>query len=98
MFGSAYGGASQRPPKAPIDLIIRCECTLEELYLGCMKRLTYEREVLGLDEKSTKKKSDNMEFEIKPGYSEGTVLRFPGRGNEACCYPTCIKRRFSKYS
>lgn len=89
MFGSAYGGLSQKERKKPNDLMVTCECTLEELYIGCMKTINYERFVLGLDGKSPKKSNDSIEVEIKPGYSKSTVLRYSGRGNEHHCYPTC---------
>ena len=89
MFGSAYGGATQKPPRAPDDLPVPCECTLEELYAGCMKGLSCERLVLGLDGKSTKKKVETFEVEVKPGHGQDSVLRFAGRGHEAQAYPTC---------
>lgn len=92
MFGSAYGGAGQKPASAPDDLTVACECTLEELYMGCIKKLTYERSVLGLDGKSAKKKVETMDVEVKPGHSQSTVIRHPGKGNEAYAYPTCKRR------
>ena len=89
MLGSAYGGAAHKPPKAPDDLTVTCECTLEELYMGCMKKVAYETEVLALDGKTTKKKPGNIEIEIKPGQSADRVIRFVGKGNEGYSYPTC---------
>lgn len=90
MFGSAYGGANQPFPPKPNDLVVNCECTLEELYEGCMKKVNYERNVLGLDGKSNKPQKQEMEVEIKPGYQEGEIMRFPGKGHESCGYSNCI--------
>ncbi len=89
MLGSAFGGSSQKPPKAPDDLTVICECTLEELYMGCMKKVEYERNVLGLDGKTTKKSAESIEVEIKPGQASDSIIKFPGKGHEAYSYPTC---------
>jgi len=89
LYGSAYGGAGQKPLRAPDDLTVTCECTLEEMYIGCMKKLSYERLALGIDGKSTKKMPETLEIEIKPGYSQETIIKLAGKGNEAYSYPTC---------
>ncbi len=75
---------------APDDLTVTCECTLEEMYLGCTKKLKYERAVLGLDGKSARKTREEIDIEIKPGHSSAHILRFAGKGNEGYSYPTCI--------
>jgi DnaJ-class molecular chaperone len=79
------GMGGQRPE----DLVVGCECTLEELYMGCMKRLSYTRTVLNQDGKTPKKQDQTFDVEIKPGHGAGSVLRFVGRGNEGYSYPTC---------
>ena len=89
MFGSAYGGTGRSPASPPVDLVISCECTLDELYMGCLKKLQFERLVLGLDGKSTRKQNDEIEVEIRPGYSDGEKLTFNGNGNEGFEYPNC---------
>ena len=96
LFGSAYGGLGQKPSKAPDDLTVMCECTLEELYMGCMKKLSYERLTLGLDGKSTKKSAEVIDVEIKPGLAHDNIIKFVGRGNEAYSYPTC-KRSLNEF-
>jgi len=92
MFGSAYGGAGQNMKRPPEDLVVESECTLEELYMGCIKKVNLERLVLGLDGKSLKKQRDEIEVEIKPGYSNGDQLRFKEKGNEGYEYPNCNPR------
>jgi DnaJ-class molecular chaperone len=89
LFGSAYGGSGQKPSKSPDDLTVMCECTLEELYMGCMKKLSYERTILGLDGKSTKKSQESIDVEIKPGHAQDNIIKYVGKGNEAYSYPTC---------
>ena len=54
-----------------------------------MKKLTYDRIVLGLDGKSQKKASQTIEVEIKPGQTCARLIKFPGKGNEGYSYPTC---------
>ncbi len=90
MFGSAYGGARQKSLAAPKEAVINCPCTLQELYVGCTKHLEYEREVLGIDQRSTRRGAEARDVVIKPGYSQSSVLRFPKMGNEAAFYPACI--------
>ncbi len=88
--GSLYAGATQRPPQAPDDLTVSCECTLEELYMGCTKKIVYDRMALGLDGKSTKSVHETFDLEVKPGSQQGQILRFIKKGNEAYSYPACI--------
>ena len=90
LYGSAFGGSGQKPPRAPEDLTVSCECTFEELYMGCLKKLSYERLVLGLDGRSTKNVPETIEIEIKPGQSPENMIKLVGKGNEGYSYPTCI--------
>ena len=48
-----------------------------------MKRVTYHRLVLLHDGKTAKERSEEVNVEVKPGYSEKTVLTFANKGNEA---------------
>jgi DnaJ family protein B protein 13 len=50
LFGSAYGGANQKLPTKPKDVTVTIDCTLKELYNGCLKTFEYEREVLNFHE------------------------------------------------
>lgn len=83
MFGDAYGGKNQPLVSEPQDIIITLECTLYELYNGCLKKIEFEREVLTHDGRTTKLLKEEMNIEVKPGFSELTVLDFPSKGNEA---------------
>jgi len=89
LFGSAFGGANHKDTNVPLEKTIECDCSLEELYNGCEKQMTYTREVLGLDGRSTRSVIENVTLNIKPGFGKQTTMRFPHKGNEACNYPTC---------
>ncbi len=70
MFGDAFGGQSYPQTPAPADIEINLECTLHEFYNGCLKRIEFDREVLQHDGKTTKPQREEMNIEVKPGYSE----------------------------
>ena len=82
-FGSAYGGQKQslkaNLPPIKIDL----ECTLEELYNGCVKNVKYNKNVLAFDQRTTQNKETSIDVEIFKGYAKNTIIEFKGKGNEA---------------
>lgn len=83
LLGDAFGGKNQPILPAPKEIEISLECTLHELYNGCLKKVSYEREVLLYDGKSTRSQKEEISVEVKPGFSEKTVLTFASKGNEA---------------
>ena len=83
LLGDAYGGKSQPLLPAPEDITVTLECTLHELYNGCLKRVIYDRNVLMHDGKTTKEQREEVNVEVKPGYSEKTILAFANKGKEA---------------
>lgn len=66
-------------------------CSLEELFNGCVKVLSYERRVLNSDGRTTTIKCEEKEVEIFKGYDKTTKINFPGYGNEAPGMPNCKK-------
>ena len=83
IFGSAYGGLN-RPEDPPLqNIVISLPCTLEELYNGCIKTITYNKSTLNYDTRTTSLKETNIKVEILPGYGKETELTFPLKGNEA---------------
>ena len=66
------------------------ECTLEDLYNGNVKRLVYTRTIINLDGRTTSQKEEERGIELFKGYSEKTILTFPGFGNEAPAQQNCI--------
>ncbi|CAG9312917.1 unnamed protein product [Blepharisma stoltei] len=87
LFGAATRGMKQVKADPPQDLIVEVPCTLAELYLGCQKRVTYEKIELNNDRITTSKVLNTKNLEIRRGYSNQTIISFPGDGNESPHYP-----------
>ncbi|CAG9310849.1 unnamed protein product [Blepharisma stoltei] len=75
---------SEEPPK---DLIVEIPCTLTELYLGCQKKIDYEKLILAEDS-TIRSIKESKTIEIKKGYSKDTKIIFYGKGNEAAMFPS----------
>ena len=79
-----FGGRSARSqPRArpqkrtPPDFEQPVRCTLEELYTGCVKKFAVER-VMNPQTKSKEKKQ--FEIAVKPGWKDGTKIRYEQDG------------------
>lgn len=83
IFASAYGGQSQKICAPLPNILVECECTLEEFYSGCIKELSYKRHTLTLDQRTTSFETNTIDIEIFPGYDKTTVLTYPSQGNES---------------
>lgn len=90
MFSSAFGGqyAKEKDPLPNVEAFL--ECSLDELYNGCVKKLVYVRKVLNSDGRTTIEKEEERDIEVFKGYDNATVLSFPGYGNEAPGQRNCI--------
>ena len=64
-----------------IDIYL--ECTLEELYNGCVKTVKYNKRAISYDLRTTEDKEVSIDVEIFKGYDKNTVLQFKEMGNEA---------------
>jgi DnaJ family protein B protein 4 len=66
------------PPTSPSETSRPLKNSLEELYMGAVKRLKVGRRLLngGTENKV-------LEIQIQPGWKSGTKIRFPKAGNEA---------------
>ena len=65
----------------PIDVDL--ECTLEELYNGCVKHIKYKRRVIGVDFRTTEEKEAAVDVEIFRGYDKHTIIPYKGMGNQS---------------
>jgi len=65
----------------PIDVDL--ECSLEELYNGCVKTVTYKKKAISYDLRTTENKEVSIDIEIFKGYDKDTVLTYKEMGNEA---------------
>ena len=89
MFGSAFGGKHYKDKDPLPNVNVLLDCTLEELYNGCVKKLIYEKNKLNSDNRTTNLIKEEMDIEVYKGYDKKTVLTFPGCGNEAPGQKTC---------
>uniref|UniRef100_A0A7S3CTH2 Chaperone DnaJ C-terminal domain-containing protein n=1 Tax=Strombidium rassoulzadegani TaxID=1082188 RepID=A0A7S3CTH2_9SPIT len=91
VFGSflndAIGGKRQPKHADPQDIECTVECSLEEFYNGRIKSLKYERNQVYPDGRTLLKVEDEIQFEVKPGFEDGTVLTFKKRGHEQFGHP-----------
>ena len=65
------------------NIDVNLECTLEELYNGCMKNIKYKKKVIGFDFRSTEEKEVSLDVEVFKGYDKNTVITFKGMGNQS---------------
>ncbi len=89
MFSSAFGGQYALENERLPDIIAELECSLEELYNGYVKVLSYKRRVLNSDGRTTSLIDEEKEVEIFKGYDKNTRITFPGYGNEAPGMKNC---------
>ncbi|KAJ3020910.1 DnaJ sub B member 13 [Thoreauomyces humboldtii] len=92
-FGSKFGGlhGMSRSPDDPNllhgpshdaaqerDLVL----TLEELYLGTVKKLKVSRRVLNDDNTTTSAQEEILTVDVQRGWRAGTRVTFPSKGNQ----------------
>ncbi|XP_049514802.1 dnaJ protein homolog 1-like isoform X2 [Dermacentor silvarum] len=56
--------------------------SLEEVYNGCTKKIKITRTVTGPDGQTPKPESKLFDIKVKPGWKEGTKVRFHGEGDQ----------------
>ena len=64
------------------NIDVNLECTLEELYNGCVKNIKYKKKVIGFDFRSTEEKEVSLDVEVFKGYDKNTVITFKGLGHQ----------------
>ena len=64
------------------DFVIELECSLEELYNGCIKNVKYTRKKISSDSVTLEDVEENIDVEILRGYDKNSTIRFKGMGNE----------------
>ena len=83
VFGSAFGGQNYPTPEKLSPINITLECTLEELYTGCVKTIKYKKQKLNLDLRTTNIEEVIQDVEIFKGYDNSTVITFREKGNDS---------------
>ena len=97
MFGDAFGGKNEQFLTAPAEITITLDCTLHELYNGCLKKVQYSRSILLHDGKTTRQQKEELQVEVKAGTSEATILSYVTKGNEAYGHkPSALVIRFKQ--
>ncbi|DBA05258.1 TPA: hypothetical protein N0F65_007420 [Lagenidium giganteum] len=74
MFGSPG-------PRRPEKLKRQLECTLEQLYSGCTKKLKITRKVFDPSANALREEQKILEISVKPGWKDGTKITFEGQGD-----------------
>lgn len=87
MFGKAFGGLQCEYVIEPIHVYVTVECSLAELYIGCVKTVEYERRVFNSDRRTTHIETQTKQIIIKPGYSASTMLEFKEEGSDSMSCP-----------
>ena len=64
------------------DIVIDLECSLEELYNGCVKNVKYIRKKVCSDSVSLEEVEENIDVDILKGYDKNSVITFHEMGNE----------------
>ena len=84
-FSSAYGGQYQAKALALAlePVIVELKCSLSELYNGAIKDITYMKQTLNPDKRTTSIKQCTTKVEVFPGYGKESVIEFKEMGNEA---------------
>jgi DnaJ family protein B protein 13 len=73
---------NEKCEKKDRDINIDLECTLEELYNGCVKNIKYTKKKICEDFRTTQDQEVSFEVEIQKGYDKNTVLPFKEMGND----------------
>ena len=66
-FGTAYRGLKEPKPEPAKDIDVTTDVTLEEMYNGSRKTVSYEKQVLGLDGRTLKTQQAEVTVYVKPG-------------------------------
>ena len=83
VFGSAFGSQNYPSKEKLSPININLECTLEELYTGCVKTVKYKKQKLNFDLRTTNIEEVTQDVEIFKGYDNSTVITFKEKGNDS---------------
>ena len=86
-FGTAYRGLAQPLPEPAEDINVVVDVTLEELYNGSRKTVSYKKQVLGLDGRTLKTQQAEVIIYVKPGMSCSKKMTLPREGNQQAKMP-----------
>jgi DnaJ-class molecular chaperone len=83
--GGGFGGPRRGDgaPAKPEAITRPLQCTLEELFTGCTKKVKITRARLQGDGRSVRPEEKVLEIVVRPGWKRGTTVTFEGEGDEA---------------
>ena len=73
---------NNKPEKKGKNIIINLECSLDELYNGCIKNVKYLRNKVASDAVTLEEVEENVDVEILKGYDKNSEIIFKEMGNE----------------
>lgn len=82
VFSNSSCGQIKSMPKKISDIKVFLDCSLEELYSGCVKTIKFKKQCLSNDRRTTVEKEVTEDVEIFKGYMNSTVIKFSGKGND----------------
>ena len=85
-----FGGKTQDPP-IERELYV----SLEELYLGCDKKMKISRHVMNEDGHTSSVRDKILSIRVKKGWKQGTRITFPEEGDQG---PNTIPADISKFA
>ncbi|XP_075652061.1 uncharacterized protein LOC142622476 [Castanea sativa] len=71
--------------KKPPPIEKKLECTLEELFEGCVKKIKINRDVI-TNTGMIVQQEEVLKIQVKPGWKKGTKVTFEGKGDEKPLY------------
>ena len=86
-FGTAYRGLNQPKPQPAKDIAVVVGVTLEEMYNGARKQVSYKKDCLGLDGRTIKKQEAYVTIMVKPGMEVSHKMTLNGEGNQQAKLP-----------
>ena len=83
MMGGGFGPKSSGSPRQDPPVEHTLNLNLEELYLGCTKKMKISRKVISSLDGRTTSEDKVVSVEVKPGWKRGTKVTFPQEGDQA---------------
>ncbi|KAG8200339.1 hypothetical protein JTE90_028521 [Oedothorax gibbosus] len=74
--------AKPQPKKRDSPIYHDLFVSLEDVLIGCTKRMKIERNVLNLDQKTTRREMKILTINVKPGWKAGTKITFKEEGDQ----------------
>lgn len=79
---SPTGGMGGSTPQQDSPILHSLNCSLEELYQGCTKKMKISHKIISPDGMMSVQ-DKILEVNVKPGWKEGTKITFPQEGDQA---------------